>query len=338
MVSSADAVLHERCETMKLKKYVSIEKVKRMVFLISIGVLCLAFCACDSEQGRTELIPTLQPSPTAVELSPTVPATPSEMPVSGSTPTPTQAQNNVYTPTPNMTPTPTENPFPTDSLSPSATPTTNPTPSPTATPTPSPTATPIPSPTATPPEPYFENPLVETAVRKELGNPDRALVPEDLATITVLNLSECELTDVSFLSEFTNLQELDLSWNNLSDSTSLPKLKHLTKLDLSYNFISEIQVLSSYTELTELSLRANNLERLTKPEEQQEKNETEEPTAPADASVFAGFGRLRRLDLSYNILTDVSELAGLTTLEYLNLEKNRITDFSAVEFVPELIR
>jgi len=54
--------------------------------------------------------------------------------------------------------------------------------------------------------------------------------------------------------------------------------------------------------------------------------------------VFAGFTELRRLDLSYNILTDVSELAGLTTLEYLNLEKNRITDFSAVEFVPELIR
>lgn len=330
MVSSADAVLYERCEMMRLEKLFTMKKKKRVVFLFCIGVLCLVFCACDAEPVRNEVTPSLLPSPTIA----------SEAPISGVSPTPTQIPDDIHTPTPNTTPTPIENPSftdipaPTEVVSPTVTPSPTPSPSPTVTPSP----TPSPTPTEVPPEPYFENPLVETAVRKVLGNPDRALVPEDLATITVLNLSECELTDVSFLSEFTNLQELDLSWNNLSDSTSLPKLKHLTKLDLSYNFISEIQVLSSYTELTELSLRANNLERLTKPEEQQEKNETEESTAPADASVFAGFGRLRRLDLSYNILTDVSELAGLTTLEYLNLEKNRITDFSAVEFVPELIR
>lgn len=323
-----DAVLHERSGVMKLKKRAHMEKLKKVALSLSAGILCLIFWACGGEQGGVEITPTLQPSPTAAELLTTVPVVPSEEPVSGSTPTPAQAQEGTHTQTPNMTPTPTENPSPTELLSPSATPTV----------TPSPTATPIPVPTKVPPEAYFENLLVEAAVRATVGNPDRVLVPEDFVSITVLDLSECELTDVSFLSMFTNLQELDLSWNNLSDTTSLPELKHLTKLDLSYNFISEIQVLSSYTELTELSLRANSLEWLTKPKEQAEEAEVNGETLPAVESVFTGLTGLRRLDLSYNILTDVSELVGLTALEYLNLEKNRITDFSAVEFVPELIR
>ena len=179
---------------------------------------------------------------------------------------------------------------------------------------------------------------MEAAVREALGNPERTLVPEDFSTITVLNLSECELTDVSFLESFVNLQELNLSWNSLSELTTLPALKHLTKLDLSYNFISEIQVLWSYTELTDLSLRANNLERLTRPEEKAEAVDSEEEAVPEEMPVFAEISGLRRLDLSYNMLTDVSELAELVELEYLNLENNRITDFSAVEFIPELIR
>ena len=186
-----------------------------------------------------------------------------------------------------------------------------------------------------PPEPYFDNHLVEMVVRTALGNSNSVLVPEDFETITVLNLSECELTDLNFLSEFTNLQELDLSWNNLLDCTSLPELKHLTKIDLSYNFISEIQVLSSYTELTELSLRANNLTTLV---ETVKFSETEDTAVLQEVFAFEGLSKLKRLDLSYNVLTGVSELADLTTLEYLNLEKNQIIDFSAVEFVPELIR
>ena len=322
LLRNADAVLHERNRTMNLKKHSNVKKLNRIVFFLGISILCLAFCACDGEQDIVKITPTVQPSPTAVELSPTLSVTPGEVSVSGSTPTPTQAQENTPTPTPtpDMSPTPSATPSPT----------------PTVTPSLSPTATPSPTPTEAPPEPYFENLLVEAAVREAVGNPDRVLMAEDFETVTVLNLSECGLNDVSFLSEFVNLQELDLSWNNLSDCTSLPELKHLTKLDLSYNFISEIQVLSSYTELTELSLRANNLEWLTSSEEPAEMLEPGADTV--SASVFSELVGLRRLDLSYNILTDVSELAELTALEYLNLEKNRITDFSAIEFVPELIR
>jgi len=164
------------------------------------------------------------------------------------------------------------------------------------------------------------------------------LVQEDFLSIKVLDLSECGLTDVGFLNGFINLQELDLSWNNLSDITGLPELKHLTKLDLSYNFISEIQVLSSYTELTQLSLRANDITELTEVIQPADTANPEETTAGKKISVFDGLLKLVRLDLSYNMLTDVSELTGLTALEYLNLEKNGIVDFSMVEFVPELIR
>ena len=326
LLRNADAVLHERNRAMNLKKHSNAKKLNRIVFFLGISILCLAFCACDGDPDIVKIPPTVQPSPTAVELSPTLSVTPGEVSASGSTPTPTQAQVQENTPTP--TPTPDMSP----------TPSATPSPIPTVTPSPSPTATPSPTPTKVPPEPYFENLLVEAAVREAVGNPDRVMMPEDFETVTVLNLSECELTDVSFLSEFVNLQELDLSWNDLSDITNLPELKHLTKLDLSYNFIGEIQVLSSYTSLTELSLRANNLEWLTKPEKLTDEVGQGTDTTTAKSSVFAGLTGLRCLDLSYNMLTDVSELTELTGLEYLNLEKNRITDFSAVEFVPELIR
>ncbi len=299
-----------------MKKYIRL--------LLWIGLFCFVLCACKEEEQKTGETPSLYPSPTDT----------AETILSSEQETPTPSVNAEPTDIPSVTPTP----FATEVPTPTAEPVVTEVPD-IPTPTVSPTATPVPTAVPTqPPEPYFENLLVEAAVREAVGNPDRVMMPEDFETVTVLNLSECELTDVSFLSEFVNLQELDLSWNDLSDCTSLPELKHLTKLDLSYNFISEIQVLSSYTELTELSLRANNLEWLTKPTEPTVDVGQGTDAVTAMQPVFAGLTGLRCLDLSYNMLTDVSELTELTGLEYLNLEKNRITDYSAVEFVPELIR
>ena len=312
---------------MRLKKKTSVNRIKYICLLLWIGTLCFVLCACKEEQQKVDITPSLQPSPTdeAGEVISSVPATPTPdiviepTSVPGKTPTPVVTAGPTPTVEPVVTMVPTDIPLPTVS----------------------PTDIPLPSPTEVPkepPEPYFDNPLVEAAVRTCVGNPDRVLIPEDFISITVLDLSECELTDVSFLSEFINLQELDLSWNNLSDCTSLPELKHLTKLILSYNFINEIQVLSSYTELTELSLRANNLTRLSVSVISSETEDLQETEVSEIYSVFDGLSKLTHLDLSYNMLSEVSELSGLTALEYLNLEKNRITDFSAVEFVPELLR
>ena len=306
--------MKESNEMKLMKKYIRL--------LLWIGLLCFVLCACKEEQQKVDITPSLQPSPT--EMAETIPSSAPE--------TPTPSVSLEPTVMPSATPTPFATEMPTPTVEPVVTEVPD-IPVPTVSPTAAPTPTALPT---QPPEPYFDNLLVEAAVREVLGNPDRVLVPEDFASIIVLDLSECSITDTSFLSEFISLQELDLSWNNLSEIITLPQLKHLTKLDLSYNFINDIQVLWSYTELTELSLRANNIVSISKSSETEVMPDSEEKTETV--SVFNGCKELVRLDLSYNMLTDVSELSELTALEYLNLEKNRITDFSAVEFVPELIR
>ena len=303
----------------------TIKRIKQSVMVVGICLLGIVLCACDRELNTGDVMTTVVPTSSLqsdVMPEATQPPTPTVTPSPTEIPAPTPTDVPVLQPTATATP----SPEPVIPEAPSTTPEPEVVPEPTDIPQITPSAAPLVTPTVLPqpPEAYFDNPLVEAALRRAVGNPERVLEPEDFLNVTVLDLHECNLSDVAFLSEFENLQELDLSWNNLTELTSLPALKHLTKLDLSYNFISKIQVLSSYTELAELSLRGNNIESLS--------DETN------NGSVFDGLSKLKRMDLSYNALTGAEELSGFTTLDYLNLEMNQITDFSAVEYVPELIR
>ena len=129
----------------------------------------------------------------------------------------------------------------------------------------------------------------------------------DLTQLTGLYLSGNAISDISPLTGLTQLIELYLSGNAISDISPLTGLTQLTELDLFENAISDISPLTGLTQLTKLYLFEN---------------------AISDISPLTGLTQLTELDLFDNDISDISPLTGLTQLLYLYLEANSISDVS----------
>ena len=109
----------------------------------------------------------------------------------------------------------------------------------------------------------FNDEALEYAIRRETGIYDRGITTDEAAGIKELNLSgnlENEygnITDLSGLSAFTGLKELDLSFNSVSDISELGALENLTALNLEKNRVEDITVLQNLTALRKLDLFTN---------------------------------------------------------------------------------
>jgi internalin A len=78
-----------------------------------------------------------------------------------------------------------------------------------------------------------------------------------LSTLTSLDLSDRQISNIQPLSKLTNLTYLDLSDNQINDIKPLLKLTNLTYLDLGRNQIVDIRPLSQLTNLKQLYLWGN---------------------------------------------------------------------------------
>ena len=81
--------------------------------------------------------------------------------------------------------------------------------------------------------------------------------------ILELNLSRCQITDVSLLSHFPNLTSLNISWNQLGPEGAyvISGLSNLTSLDITGNMIGNLGALaiSKMTGLTSLNISHNDI-------------------------------------------------------------------------------
>ena len=129
----------------------------------------------------------------------------------------------------------------------------------------------------------------------------------NLTNLQTLNLYNNQVNDISPLSELTNLQSLDLSSNPLSDIGALSGLTNLQDLGLFGNGrqLSGVNALANLTKLRSLDLASNQID---------------------DISALEGLTKLQFLSLYYNQLTDISTLQGLTNLQKLDLYGNQLTD------------
>lgn len=132
--------------------------------------------------------------------------------------------------------------------------------------------------------------------------------------LVTLDLSKNAIRDVAPLSFMANLTRLDLSNNALTNLSPLSALSSLQELNVSYNSLTSIAPLITCTSLTKLNAAANQIDQLI---------------------AFNG-SALQQLDLSNNLLTDVSMLARMTTLTNLDLSKNQLTDISALSALNDL--
>ena len=158
-----------------------------------------------------------------------------------------------------------------------------------------------------------------------------------LTNLLKLDLSQCSLSDASFLSELINMEVLHLQQNKLTDISSLSGMNQLVALDIGNNptpdisalaglvnlknlslyntSISDISMLSGLTNLTSLYLDNNDI---------------------SDISALSGLSNLASLGLNSTNISDVSPLSGLTQLTYLQLFGNNISDVSPLSELTQL--
>ena len=137
----------------------------------------------------------------------------------------------------------------------------------------------------------------------------------ELTNLTLIFISYNNISDISPLANLTALTSLLISDNNISDISPLANLTALTSLDISHNDISDISPLAKLTALTYLDIGESNV---------------------SDISPLANLTALETLDISLTNVTDISPLAGLTNLKVLYLYETPVTDLSPLDGIEGL--
>lgn len=128
--------------------------------------------------------------------------------------------------------------------------------------------------------------------------------------VTELDLSGCDVHDISLLSVCTKLKKLDLSDNSISDISALVDIPELAELDLSNNRISDISPLMSVSKLTYLNLAGNRIK---------------------SVAALQDLTSLTELNLSSNELGGIAAVGRLTNLKTLWMDDIGLKDASLEE-------
>lgn len=128
---------------------------------------------------------------------------------------------------------------------------------------------------------------------------------KEIANVKKLNISGKDLTDVTGISVFTNLEELYANMNKITNMNEISKLTKLIKLDLGDNNKISLTDIKALQNLKILNLKNNNL-------------------TNTEIKELANLTKLEELNLSCNSLVGFTNISGLSNLKVLNLDNNDI--------------
>jgi len=175
---------------------------------------------------------------------------------------------------------------------------------------------------------------------------DNGLVTADLSPLgsltqlQELHLNSCNISDVSgLLGIGSSLTYLDLSNNNISDIRSLSSLTGLQTLYLSTNQITNITPLIDLTSLTYLDLSNNQISDISPLNNQKLANLTYlnlDNNQISDGAPTGSLTALTDLELDSNKLSSIGFLSTLTNLQILHLSTNNIVDITPLQYLTDL--
>ena len=160
---------------------------------------------------------------------------------------------------------------------------------------------------------------LRAAIAAALGKAsDDPITTSDMATLTQLEASKSNISDLTGLEHAIKLTWLILDGNSISDISSLSGLTKLGFLILDGNSISDISSLTGLTNLTWLHLGDNSI---------------------SDISVLVGLTNLELLFLRNNSISDLSALVTNTELgsgDAVNVKGNPLSSVSIDTHIPVL--
>lgn len=164
----------------------------------------------------------------------------------------------------------------------------------------------------------FTDPVMEKAIRDQLGVPERTLTTDQLWQITDFTAPEGVTTfaDLSLLPYLTKLTIQNQTIDSLNHLSSLAKLVVLDLTGCRFS-VDELSILASLPSLSSLTLSGCGLSTI---------------------EGLDGARNLTYLDLSHNTLRNLGILTPMTTLAELNLQHNAVTDLSALSGLENLVK
>jgi len=233
----------------------------------------------------------------------------------------------------------------------------------------------------------FEDPSLEIQVRYSLKIPTDELINETLLgldslscyyiitddifslngieickSLVYISLGLQNISDISPLSQLTDLEEINLTQNwKINNINPLQNLKNLEKLDLQGNLVEDISVLENLTELKFLNMMENPIRDLSPIGNLKQLEELWLDSAldgdlkfitelknltllwmticnVKDIAPLKDLTNLRKIHFGSNQISDLSPLSNLTQLEWLYLDKNQVTDITPLEHLENLSR
>ena len=178
---------------------------------------------------------------------------------------------------------------------------------------------------------------LEAKIRGKLDKPEGALSCEDLESLREFDATFASISDLEGLQYAVNLSVLELNDNDIDELSPIKSLTNLTFLDLNRNAIRNLSPLENLTGLTSLRLVDNTISDIT-------------PLENLTGLVNLGLGgndisditplenltNLRTLSLSGNAIDDFTPLASLTTLRGLSLNASNFSDLTPLENLTDL--
>ncbi len=156
----------------------------------------------------------------------------------------------------------------------------------------------------------------------------------NLTELSILDLgNNVGLSDISPLSNLTAITELDVSGNEIVSITPLSSLTNLNKLDISYNQISDITSLGEMTLLERLDMTVNDIGSygpLSGMTSLFELYANGASSGHGDISPLSNLTSLEILEIRSNNITNLVPLTSLVLLNHLDLSRNEINDVSPI--------
>ncbi len=149
----------------------------------------------------------------------------------------------------------------------------------------------------------------------DLSNPEALAELVYLTKLKRLDLSHCNLTDLTPLAGLTALEDLDLYLNTIRDISPLAGLTELKVLKLGRNQVADISALKGHKNLVELSLFQNRV---------------------SDITALSELTQLEHLNIGWNPILDISAIGGMQKLIYLGLKEFHAKDLSILADLPTL--
>lgn len=187
----------------------------------------------------------------------------------------------------------------------------------------------------------FDDPVLETALRKEVGIPEGDVTDKDLAKVTSLGIGRnyeqnpdpnTQVQSIAVLAYCSKLSTLELNFQNITDISPLANLKKMKTLELGGNPIADITPLTNMTALETLKLfncQAQDYSPLAKLKKLSALYL--EFSTISDLTPLSGLTKLKTLGLKGTAISDVTPLAKLTALRTLYLSECDIKDYSPIE-------